>query len=126
MNDEVTLAQLAVEMAQLRQQVEIMSQRLDMIYGAVTRLAETKQNIQSPIVSNFANPPGGKTSEQPIPSSASTTSMPLTAAMMMDPSNMLDSLRQYAINAGLDISSETVNRLKSNLSADETEDEPTK
>ena len=126
MNDEVTLAQLATEMAQLRQQMEIMSQRLDMIYGAVTRLAETKQNVQSPIADNFANPPGGKTSEQPGPPSSSTTSMPLTAAMMMDPSSMLDSLRQYALNAGLDISAETVERLKSNLPADETKDEPTK
>ena len=45
MSDEVTLAQLAAEMAQLRRQMEMVNQRLDMIYGAVTRLAETQNSL---------------------------------------------------------------------------------
>ncbi len=103
MNDEVTLAQLGAEMAQLRQQMEIISQRLDMIYGAVTRLAETQNSpISTPVQ-------GSQTKATPAPA----TGTPLTAAMMLNPSAMLDSLRQYAVNAGLDVPLETVDRLKS-------------
>lgn len=121
MSDEVTLAQLAAEMAQLRQQIEIVKQRLDMIYGAVTRLADTKQKVQSPIVDNLAK--DDKAGEQPSSSSTSTTDMPLSAAMMMDPGTMLDSLRHYALNLGMDISAETVDRLKSDIPTGETQDE---
>ena len=122
MSDEITLTQLTTEMAQLRQQMEIMNQRLDMIYGAVTRLADAKSSLVSPPPSGGAPAQGSQAKGTQLP----TANMPLTAAMMMDPSSMLDSLRQYALNAGLDISSETVDRLKSNLPADETKDEPTK
>ena len=113
MNNEVTLAQLAAEIGQLRQQIEMLSQRLDMIYGAVTRLADAKQPVQSPT-------PKDKGSEA---QSASTANMPLTANMMMDPGNMLDSLRQYAVSLGMDVSAETVDRLKSDLPTGKSEDE---
>lgn len=101
MSDEVTLAQLAAEMAQLRQQMETVNQRLDMIYGAVTRLAEAQNSLTSTPVQR------GQTQAAPSPG------MSLTPQMMMDPGSMLDSLRQYAINMGLDVSPETVDRLKS-------------
>ncbi len=112
MSDEVTLAQLATEMTQLRRQLEMITQRLDMIYGAVTRLAEA----QNPSASTPVQ--GGQTQAAPA------TSMPLTPQMMMDPGSMLDSLRQYAVNMGLDVSPETVERLKSHPPRDEAKDEP--
>jgi hypothetical protein len=111
MSDQVTLTQLAADMAHLRRQIEIVNQRLDMIYGAVTRLAEAQHSSPPPAAATAAP-------EQP----SSVTTMPLSAEMMMDPSGMLDSLRQYALNAGLNISSETVDRLKSKPPAGETED----
>jgi hypothetical protein len=108
MSDEITLAQLAAEMAQLRRQVEIVTQRLDMIYGAVTRLAEG-QNVSA------ASPP-----VQPRPTQAAPAhEMSFTPEMMLDPSSMLDSLRQYAVNMGLDVSQATVDRLKSQAEPDE-------
>jgi len=87
-----------------------------MIYGAVTRLAESKQNGQSPATGNLAK-------EQPDPSPSSTTSMPLSARMMMEPGSMLDSLRQYALDLGLEIPTETVDHLKSDLPEAEEPDE---
>lgn len=124
MSTEVTLTQLATDIAQLRQQIETINQRLDMIYGAVTRLAESKypgghrQNGQSPAAGNLAR-------EQPTSSPSSSTSAPLSARMMMEPGSMLDSLRQYALDLGLEIPTETVedpgseaykvDHLKSNL-----------
>lgn len=110
MSDEITLAQLAAQMAHVRQQMEQMNQRLDMIYGAVTRLAEAQSSPASKSPSE-----GAPTQAKEAPSS--TTATPLTAAMMMDPGAMLDSLRQYAVNAGLDISPETVDLLKSQQQA---------
>jgi hypothetical protein len=103
MSDEVTLAQLAAEMAQLRRQMETVNQRLDMIYGAVTRLAEAQNSLTSTPVQR------GQTQTAPAPGPG----MSLTPQMMMDPGAMLDSLRQYAVNMGLDVSPETVDRLKS-------------
>jgi hypothetical protein len=110
MSDEVTLAQLAAEMAQLRRQVEIVTQRLDMIYGAVTRLAEG-QNVPA------AGPP-----IQPRQTQAAATLSPgmsFTPEMMLDPGSMLNSLRQYAVNMGLDVSQATVDRLKSQAESDD-------
>ena len=139
MNNEVTLTQLTTEMTQLRQQLDLVHQRLDMIYGAVTRLAEAKPVVPSPAANNFTTPQassgdpdvehrprrlaqeGSKFGEETALPPSSTTGMPLSARMMMDPSGMLDSLRQYALNAGLSVSSETVDRLKSDLPAGETE-----
>lgn len=112
MSDEVTLAKLAAEMAHLRRQIEIISQRLDMIYGAVTRLAEAQ------------NPPTSTPVQGGQAQAAPATNMPLTPEMMLSPSSMLDSLRQYAVSMGLDVSSETVERLKSFPTEDETKDDP--
>ncbi len=100
MTEEVTLAQLATEMAQLRQQMEAMNQRLDMIYGAVTRLAD-----QTPPAKTA--PP--QATSKPEPKSNPT----LSPETMLNPDSMLDSLRQHAVNMGLDVSVETVERLKS-------------
>jgi hypothetical protein len=113
MSDETTLTQLAAEMAQLRQQLEIVNQRLDMIYGAVTRLAEL-QNAS-------ANTP--VQSQPPKAAPAPPSGMQLTPEMMLAPGSMLDSLRQYAVSMGLDISPETVERLKSQSPGNEAEDE---
>ncbi len=149
MSTDVTLTQLAADIAQLRQQIEITNQRLDMIYGAVTRLAESnsarpagppsippsggeagppsvppgggeeggvghRQNIQ---LSAAGTPEGtgNVAREQPTSSPSSSTGAPLSARMMMDPGSMLDSLRQYALDVGLEIPTETVDHLKSNL-----------
>jgi hypothetical protein len=49
--------------------------------------------------------------------------MQLTPEMMLAPGSMLDSLRQYAVSMGLDISPETVERLKSHSPGDEAKDE---
>lgn len=113
MSDEITLTQLAAEMAQLRRQLEIVNQRLDMIYGAVTRLAEV-QNAS-------ANTP--VQGQPPKAASAPPSGMQLTPEMMLAPGSMLDSLRQYAVSMGLDISPETVERLKSHSPGDEVKDE---
>ena len=127
MNNEVTLAQLAAEMGQLRQQIEMLSQRLDMIYGAVTRLADAKQ-METPLnppsaSSGHGSAAGGRQGAEGVAQSASTANMPLTANMMMDPGNMLDSLRQYAVSLGMDVSGETVDRLKSDLPTGKSQDE---
>jgi hypothetical protein len=45
--------------------------------------------------------------------------MSFTPEMMLDPSSMLDSLRQYAVNMGLDVSQATVDRLKSQAEPDD-------
>lgn len=101
MSDDVTLAQLAAEMVQLRRQLEIMNQRLDMIYGAVTRLAETQPA------------PASKPAQAKQTQAAAANEMSFAPEMMMDPGAMLDSLRQFAVSMGLDVSQETVDRLKS-------------
>jgi hypothetical protein len=49
--------------------------------------------------------------------------MSLSPEAMMDPGSMLDSLRQYAVNMGLDVSQDTVERLKSHPPADEETDD---
>ena len=113
MTNERTLAQLTAEVAQLRQQVEESNRRLDMIYGAVTRLAEV-QNAS-------ANTP--VQGQPPRAASAPPSGMQLTPEMMLAPGSMLDSLRQYAVSMGLDISPETVERLKSHSPGDEAKDE---
>jgi hypothetical protein len=113
MSDEVTLTQLAAEMAHLRRQLEMVNQRLDMIYGAVTRLAEA-QNI---------SPPPPIQNEPPKAAATPPSGMQLTPEMMLAPGSMLDSLREYAVSMGLDISPETVERLKSHTSGNEAEDE---
>ncbi|MBI1878546.1 MAG: hypothetical protein HYR94_10015 [Chloroflexi bacterium] len=110
MSDEVTLAQLAAEMAQLRRQIEIVNQRLDMIYGAVTRLTEAQNSPAS-------------TAPRAEQTQAAPASGMFAPEMMMDPSSMLDSLRQFAVSVGLDVSQETVDRLKSHPPVDETNDD---
>lgn len=97
--NEVTFSQLFSEITQLKQQIKQLSQQLDMIYGAVTRLN----------ASNSEPKHGSK--DKP----SSVTDLPFSASMMMDPGNMLNSLRQHAQNVGLTISSETVDRLKAGL-----------
>jgi hypothetical protein len=112
MSNEVTLAQLAAELAQLRQQIDSLNQRLDMIYGAVTRLADSQKPAGTP-------PPAEKTTAASTPAGG----MSLSPEAMMDPGSMLDSLRQYAVNMGLDVSQDTVERLKSHPPADEETDD---
>ena len=107
MTNEVTLTQLAAEVSQLRQQIEQVNQRLDMIYGAVTRLTETGQ------------PNTGHVVKKAPPSPANSFS----ATMTMDPGNMLHSLRQHAQNLGLTISSESVGRLQAELPTEEPKNE---
>ena len=109
MSKEVTLAQLAVEMAQLRQQLDGVNQRLDMIYGAVTRLADQSNSATS------SSPPPKPTSSKPGSN--------LPPEVMMSPDSMLDALRQHAVNMGLDVSQETVDRLKSQPRSDVNTDE---
>jgi hypothetical protein len=116
MSDQITLAQLAAEMAQLRQQIEQVNQRLDMIYGAVTRLAETRPGTPIPSAEPVPR-------RQPAPAPSPASAAPLSAEMMMDPGSMLVSLHQYALNAGLNLSSETVDRLKAELQTGEKKDE---
>lgn len=103
MTEEITLAQLAREIAELRQQVETVNQRLDMIYGAVTRLAD--QGAPSP-----------PTSPRPAPDRPAGPE--LSAASMMDPGGMLDALHEFAIQSGLDVSKETVERMKTNTGSE--------
>ena len=106
MPEEVTLTQLAAEITQLRQQVEIIQQRLDMIYGAVTRLADQT--------------PPSKTSS-PQRTVGSPADFELSAATMMSPDTMLDALYQYAVKSGLDISKETVDHLKNEATESTTD-----
>lgn len=98
MSEKVTLTQLAAEMSHLRQQLATINQRLDMIYGAVTRLANQNAPAQPP------SPPHSASTPQSSPE------LPVSA--MMDPDSMLDSLHQYAVKLGLDVSKESVERLK--------------
>jgi len=107
MANEITLTQLAAEITQLRQQIEQANQRLDMIYGAVTRLTETGQSE--------TNSAAKKTS----PFSTSTFS----AATMMDPGSMLHSLRQHAQGLGLTVSPESVERLQAELPPEDAKNE---
>ncbi len=108
MTEEVTLAQLAAEMAQLRQQMETLSQRLDMIYGAVTRLADQSSPAKATSQATSAGPKSNPA---------------MSPAAMMNPDSMLDTLRQNAVNLGLDVSEETVERLKSQTSTEPATDE---
>lgn len=97
MTEEITLAQLAQEIAQLRAEVKTVNQRLDMIYGAVTRLADQSG-------------PAPATTTQP--SSGRPSGFDLSPTAMMDPGSMLDALHNFAVKSGLEISEETVERLK--------------
>ena len=109
------LAQLAAEVAQLRRQVEESNRRLDMIYGAINRLAEAKPSqpastlAQSHPLFEEARPAAVKPGPQPA------ASLPLSAQMLMGPDTMLDSLHQYALKAGLTLSLDGVERLKAEL-----------
>ena len=121
MTNELTLAQLATEVAQLRQQVEESNRRLDMIYGAINRLAEAKTGQPSSSFTNGQTLSQGSLQEnarngaQPAP----TTDLPVSARMLMGPDTMLDSLHQYALKAGLTLSLDGVERLKSELQGNE-------
>jgi hypothetical protein len=129
MTAEVILNQLADEVKQLRQQIAHVNQRLDMIYGAVTRLADA----QTPFSSTPPSPPppattpqrssdktaGNATNEANGDSSKQTPYSALTASMMMDPGSMLASLHQHAVNAGLSLSTDTVDRLQAKLKEEE-------
>ncbi len=106
MNDNVTLTQLTAEMTQLQQQIEQVNQRLDMIYGAVTRLAEAKA-AQSPV-----DHLGREQSAPPPPAAAG---MSFSAQALLDPGSMLASLHQHALKAGLTIPTESVERLQEEL-----------
>jgi hypothetical protein len=97
MTEEITLAQLAQEIAQLRAEVKTVNQRLDMIYGAVTRLADQA----APAPTSPARPASGRPS-----------GLDLSSTAMMDPGSMLDALHNFAVKSGLDVSQETVERLK--------------
>lgn len=105
MNDNTPLTQLLAEMAQLQQQIEQMNQRLDMIYGAVTRLAEVKATTPSPV--------------DPWAKEASTSQraagMSFSAQALLDPGSMLASLHQHAVKSGLKIPTESVERLQEGL-----------
>lgn len=102
---EVSLAQLAASIAQLQQQIREVNRRLDMVYGAVNRLAELNQDGR----------PMTEPKTRPEQSQAGTPSASLNMAQMMDPGSMLDSLRQYAVDSGLEVSADMVDRLKSGL-----------
>lgn len=102
---EITLAQLATGIAQLQQQIQEVTRRLDMVYGAVSRLAELNQDGR-PAAGPKTRPENGR---------AGTSSASLNMAQMMDPGSMLDSLRQYAVDSGLEVSADMVDRLKSGL-----------
>jgi hypothetical protein len=104
MNDDTTLNQLAAEMAQLRQQIEQMNQRLDMIYGAVTRLTEAKATTPSP-VEQWAR-------ESSTAQPAAATGMSFSAQALLDPGSMLASLHQHAVQAGLTIPTGSMERLQ--------------
>lgn len=102
---EVSLAQLAAGIAQLQQQIQEVTRRLDMVYGAVNRLAELNQ-AGRPAVGPETRPENGR---------AGTPPASLNMAQMMDPGSMLDSLRQYAVDSGLNVPVDMVDRLKSGL-----------
>jgi|GEM_PF-5874525 len=102
MKDSVTLTQFAAEMARLRQEIEQMNQRLDMIYGVVTRLAETRAQPQ-PFTAAAPKRPADL---------SSTAEMPFSAQALLDPGSMLASLHQHAVKAGLTIPIEAVERLQ--------------
>lgn len=113
MNSE--LVQLAAEVAQLRQQVEESNRRLDMIYGAINRLAEAKPGQSA---SSLAQPQSLFEEARPAavkPGSQAAAGLPLSAQMLMGPDTMLDSLHQYALKAGLTLSLDGVERLKAEL-----------
>lgn len=131
---EVSLAQLAAAIAQLQQQIQEVNRRLDMVYGAVNRLAETtpdsrpaagglSQNLGisgrgessfTPTLEIWDAPAAGP-APRPENSRVGTPPASLNMARMMDPGSMLDSLRQYAVEAGLDVSADMVDRLKSGM-----------
>jgi uncharacterized coiled-coil protein SlyX len=86
MSNNVTLEQLAAELAQLRHQLEQVNQRLDTIYGAINRLSET-QSTSSP--------------DTPEPALSA-----MSAQTMMNPGSLLHSLRQHALEVGLELPNE--------------------
>jgi hypothetical protein len=103
MNDQVNLAYLAAQIEQLQQQMEQVNRRLDMIYGAINRMAEGQQSRALPASTQepaFAQ----ENSQRPLADDSGT---PLSARMMMDPGSMLASLYQYAQNIGLNVSPES-------------------
>lgn len=95
MNENVTLNQLVGAVTQL--------QRLDMIYGPVTRPA------QPPAAAPLKRPAA------PLPA----PEISLSAHALMDPGSMLASLHQYAVKAGLTIPTAAMEHLQPNLPAAE-------
>lgn len=114
MNDNMTFTQLAGAVVQLQQQIEQMNQRLDMIYGAVTRLAEAPTTWQP---SAAGHPASERTK-----SSTSTAGMSFSAHTLLDPGSMLASLHQHAVNSGLAVTLDSVERLKADLPGAEATD----
>lgn len=103
MNDQVNLAYLAAQIEQLQQHMEQVNRRLDMIYGAINRIAEGRQSQPSP--ASTQEPALAQETGQGQP--ADESGLPLSARMVMDPGSMLASLYQYAQNIGLDVSPES-------------------
>lgn len=104
MNDATSITQLAAEMAQLRQQIEQMNQRLDMIYGAVTRLAETAPH-----------PPAEPLKHPTRSAPAVANEVSFSAQALLNPGSMLASLHQHALQAGLTIPADSMERLQAEL-----------
>jgi hypothetical protein len=108
--------QLVVEIAQLQQQIEQVNQRLDMIYGAVTRLAESKATVQLSAADSSA-------SEWSAPLPPAAAGMSFSTQALLDPGSMLASLHQHAVNAGLMVATDSVERLQAELPTGEVKDD---
>lgn len=109
MNDSITLTQLAGAVAQLQQQIEQMNQRLDMIYRAVTRLAQPQ-------------PPAADPLKRPA-SLSPTAEISFSAHTLLDPGSMLASLHQHALKAGLTIPTDSIERLQVDMPIGEVNDD---
>lgn len=109
MNDKMTLSQLAAAMAQLQEQLEQMNQRLDMIYGAITRLAQPQPPAADPV----------KRSTSP----SLAAEIPFSAHTLLNPGSMLASLHQHAVKAGLTIPTDSIERLQAELPVGEVHDD---
>lgn len=115
MTNEPSLTQLAAELAHLRRQIETVNQRLDMIYGAVTRLADRLESPslrQAQGTSAMPTPPPGPVDRFAAFQPDAKLDPFMSPTAMMSPDSMLDALHQFAVKSGLDVSQETVDRLK--------------
>ena len=123
MTEEITLAKLADEIAQLRQQVEAANRRLDMIYGAVT--SRNPVSIETGFLESQLAP-ANTTSTPPA---TGAQAKPLSSAPgMMNPGgeplrSIVDALHQHAVASGLDVSKETLARLKHESPGESAADE---